>query len=91
MDRLITPVLPYRNTLAFYDKLRSQVSAQEPIGLPMFPMRFYMAYQVFTGPETCSTALLKKAYVALPCILITLYHIETHSDATALDISTHEV
>jgi len=34
-----------------------------------------MAYRGFTGPEACSTALLKVAYVALPCILITLYHI----------------
>ena len=33
----------YRNTLEFYDKLRSWVSAQDPIGLPMFLMCFYMA------------------------------------------------
>ena len=37
-----------------------------------------MAYRVFTGPEPCSTTLLKVIYVAIPCILITLYHIETH-------------
>ena len=34
--RVITPVVPYRNTLLFYNKLRSWVSAQDPIGLPMF-------------------------------------------------------
>jgi hypothetical protein len=34
--------LPYKNTLAFYDKLRSWVSAQEPIGLPMFLMCLHM-------------------------------------------------
>jgi hypothetical protein len=31
--------------------------------------------RVFTVPEGYSTALLKVAYVALPCILITPYHI----------------
>jgi hypothetical protein len=37
----------YRNTLEFYDKLRSWVSAQDPIGLPMFLMCFYMVENIF--------------------------------------------
>lgn len=35
----------------------------------------YLALRVFTALESNSTTLLKEIYVALPCILITLYHI----------------
>ena len=37
-----------------------------------------MALRVFTVLEPCSTAQLNETYVAIPCILITPYHIETH-------------